>query len=645
LPAAAGVLVSAATIGLLSASAAQAIPPTNFTWSGSNPLDGWSVGANWSGSDPGSAANIGTLSFPDLGSACDNGTSTNTCYDSTDDQGALTAQELSLDNSTGYQIAGESGSDSLTLTGNAGLGLDAVPTGDGYGFTDISLPVNLSSPQVWDIDGGTYGNFMAVDNVTSSDTLGVSFTNNAHLLTTDLNTGALTLDGDGTLISQTYNGNDASLPNHGITMDDGTNLWVESPNDTTGPLSVTGTTDGNEIRIGTGSIPQANLGVIGNLGLTSQSELSFLISGDDAANAASMDVAQNVTLDGATIDLAQAPDDTTGTACTDLTHGTTYTLISTGGSFTGNLRYVDSAGTTDLLSSGQTGGDMPIATYDNCQNANSSAYATGKLTYGTTEITLTIDSGGHVGDAPYRSGTTTVTGTPQVGVPLQASDTWSGNPSLTYTWYSCTAADPYCITTVGGSGPSYTPVASDQGNFISFCVNATNTYGSGEDCSDNTTAVAAAAASTHTTTTTPTTTTPTTTTPTTTTASSGPSQAQVSSALNGIGHPSGNKAITTLIKQSAFAASFIAPSGGSLTVRWTTVVTTGKGKHKKHKTVTVGTGSGHASATGKIGVKVRLTAAGKALLKRKPHGVRVTDTEKFQPTGGSWTTIVKHFTL
>jgi hypothetical protein len=658
LPAAAGILMSAATIGLMSASAVQAAPVTNFTWSGSDPLTGWSAGDNWAGgSDPGSAASIGTLSFPDLGSACDNGTSAGTCYGSTDDEGPLTAQELTIDNSTQYNIAPNSAAtDTLTLDGNgSGIGLDATPTADpgSYGATDISVPIILGANQAWDVDGGTYGNYLYVDYVSGSGSLTVNFSNAATLLMTELGTGALTLNGNGTLVSETYNNGDATLPVAGITMGDSTNLWVESPGDTSGPLAATGT--GNQIRVATGATPEAALAVTGTIGLNANSSLGFDIDGSNANQVSNITASGNVTLGGATLFLQQAASDAMDSTCTDLSANTTYTVLSTSGSLTGPLNVADAQGdVVATLNSGDTSPAISIGTYDACSRAEDSAEATATVHLSSTAVTVTIASGGHVGDAPYESGSPTITGTPQVGVPLQADDTWNGNPAptLAYTWYSCTTADPYCSTVVGGNTATYTPVASDQGNLIYYCVQATNEWGTPRpDCSDNTSPVAAAASTsgTHTTTTptttTPTTTTPTTTTPTTTTASSGPSAAQVSSALGGIGHPSGTKPITALIKQGTFATSFAAPSGGSLSVAWTTVVTTGKGKHKKHKTITVATGSGHASATGKLSVKIHLTAAGKALLKRKPHGVRVTDTEKFQPTGGSWTTIVKHFTL
>ena len=62
-------------------------------------------------------------------------------------------------------------------------------------------------------------------------------------------------------------------------------------------------------------------------------------------------------------------------------------------------------------------------------------------------------------------------------------------------------------------------------------------------------------------------------------------------------------------------------------------VTRCTGKHKKRRTVTVATGSGHARGKGAIDVTVHLTAAGRALLKQKPHRLAITDTDRFKPTG------------
>jgi hypothetical protein len=124
-----------------------------------------------------------------------------------------------------------------------------------------------------------------------------------------------------------------------------------------------------------------------------------------------------------------------------------------------------------------------------------------------------------------------------------------------------------------------------------------------------------------------------------------PSVSQIQSSLDGISHPSGEKAVAALDKTDAFKTSFSAPSGGTLSVVWTTRVTIGKDKHKKTKTVTVATGSGRTGSATTVSVVVRVTAAGKALLKQKPSGLPITDTERFTPTAGAPSTVTKTFRL
>jgi hypothetical protein len=72
----------------------------------------------------------------------------------------------------------------------------------------------------------------------------------------------------------------------------------------------------------------------------------------------------------------------------------------------------------------------------------------------------------------------TISGTPAVGQPLSANPgTWTGSPSFTYQWQSCTTT---CTTVATASGPTstYTPVAGDVGHTIKVIVTAANSAGS-----------------------------------------------------------------------------------------------------------------------------------------------------------------------
>ena len=100
LAATAGLLLSAGTLGLMTAPAAQAVvvSDTNAAyWTGADTSALWSSSTNWDSSGKTPSASDGILDFQDLGTTCDNGTSSDTCYLSTDDLGAYTASELVLD--------------------------------------------------------------------------------------------------------------------------------------------------------------------------------------------------------------------------------------------------------------------------------------------------------------------------------------------------------------------------------------------------------------------------------------------------------------------------------------------------------------------------------------------------------------------
>ena len=192
---------------------------------------------------------------------------------------------------------------------------------------------------------------------------------------------------------------------------------------------------------------------------------------------------------------------------------------------------------------------------------------------------------------------------------------------MSYQWQRCATQSGNCTNITGATGGSYTLTSSDVGQFIRVEVTAKGIGGS--TVADSATSEHVQGA----------------------TEAAGATASQIKSDLSKVGHPSGKKAITALVKTGSFKASFGAPGAGSLSVTWTTVVTTGTGKHKKHKTVTVASGSASARGAGATKFTIHLTGAGKSLLKNKPSGLSTSATEKFKPGGGSWTSITKKFSL
>ncbi len=150
---------------------------------------------------------------------------------------------------------------------------------------------------------------------------------------------------------------------------------------------------------------------------------------------------------------------------------------------------------------------------------------------------------------------------------------------------------------------------------------------------------------------TPTTTPPITTPPITTPPASGqqgavalPSVAQIEAALNGVLVPGGKKAkIAAILKAGGYTFSFTPPSAGQLNLGWYQLP---KGAHlaKKSQPVFAGTVTVSISKTGTLEVKIKLTPAGRRLLKHA-NKQKLTAKDSFTPTGGSTVTERKTFTL
>ncbi len=147
---------------------------TNFTWSGATTSIYWSSGGNWVGGAAPSGS-VGTLTFPALPSCA----SPNTCYLSVDDQSgaqSVSATGLSVDDGVPYKISYRPGTSGITLGSG---GITASPTsGSATGSPSLLVPITLSAPQTWSINGGTGGGRLTVGTVTGpqANTLAITFT-------------------------------------------------------------------------------------------------------------------------------------------------------------------------------------------------------------------------------------------------------------------------------------------------------------------------------------------------------------------------------------------------------------------------------------------------------------------------------------
>lgn len=656
--------------------APSAMAATNNVWTGGDttsdtsgatpaPSGNWSLADNWDmvagAPTPPTEAN---LTFHDLGSGCDTAPASAACYVGTDDLGAtLPVGTLSIDDGAGYNLFAAQPSDTLTIEGDAGtpnVGLNASDISMDYAFPEINIPIVLgASSQQWNIADGT----LDIGQVTSDPAdaltinLGTSSIDPGYLETGELDTGPITVEGSGhvQLDNDPSYAQNPFLSPGGVTLQNNASLIVATTGATSGPIDASSTTGRLEVISGA-ALPQATLNVnggSGNVTLGSTSALEFDINGDGATDASELTAAGTVTLGGAALDLFQE-DDGVGQPCVALTPGVAHTLVSAPAGISGTLTVGSSQ-----ISQGQTAAEN--ITTSECTDPNFPE-ASVLVTYGATTITATVQTAPVNNAAPTIGVTSPTTGgTPVVGgtVALTYNGSWSAWPPINantgyaYQWQNYSNSAWSNIS--GANGTTYTPTNADVGDDLRLKVTATNSVGSTSAYSSASAAVVVPTP--PPTTTTPTDTTPTSTTPTTPTNTpttpttpttpgpTPPSAAKVRTALNAIAHPAGLKAINALLKTKSFKTTFHAPSAGEISIVWTTVVTVGTGKHKKRTTVTLATVTAHTSHSGTLTEMVHLTTAGKALLKKKPNGVSTKATNKFQPTGGKWTSTTKTFSL
>ncbi|MGH2874241.1 MAG: Ig-like domain-containing protein, partial [Solirubrobacteraceae bacterium] len=126
--------------------------------------------------------------------------------------------------------------------------------------------------------------------------------------------------------------------------------------------------------------------------------------------------------------------------------------------------------------------------------------------------------------------------------------------------------------------------------------------------------------------------------PTATGSSGAPSAAQLRGSLNGLRSPTGKAAtIKAILKSGDYPFRYKALEAGTVEVLW--YVKIGK------KEVLIAKGSVHTTRAGTVSFKLRLTAAGRSLLKRDPHRAKVIFKALFTPTRGKPTTVAGSVTL
>ncbi len=664
-----GVVVGVAA--LASAPAALATTPV-YTWDGASVLsDLWTTAGDWqAGSVPpaNAGASVGDLNFPDI-PACDVESAPFACYRSVEgDQSpgggnkviegyyGFTANQLSIDDARAYALSPQDVLASVTLDGsptaNGNVGLIATPDPNttskpaALGTPMITIPINLANSQSWQIDGGGTGAHygLVVPTISgldgmglTSSALGLSFTNGGRLTTNSLTTSLVAVSGPGTLVAASAPGAAAVLPGGGILLSSGGSITVQSPGTTSGSLGTASSSSSAQpqITVGNGSAPDATWTVSGGVRLDQWTHLSFEL--DQTGSTPSDDFSQlnatgGVNLAGATITLGQGWSSATG-GCSTLRIGSSFPILTATGGISGTLTYTDAAGTQQTLAPGQTSSPLPVTLLNHCSTGSPAQTALATLSYGSDAITASI-----VG-APVATLYPSISGTPAVGqtLKLDSVGSWIGYPSPTYAyqWLSCRAGN--CTPISGATGTSLTLTSAELGAEIELQVTAGNSQGSATVTSSPAGPVVAAGTGGSTNGgnssggVSP--------------AQTGLTRSQISRALRGLSHPAGNGAIGALIRTGSYLAHFSSPSGGSVMIVWTTRITTGTGRHRRHHTLIVARGSARTAGPAHLPLRVRLTAAGRRLLKRHPHNLHITALERFRPTGGAWVTYSRRFTL
>ena len=346
----------------------------------------------------------------------------------------------------------------------------------------------------------------------------------------------------------------------------------------------------------------------GNLTLGSSSSLEFDINGNGSTpgtDFSQLTAAGNVNLGNTTLYLAQGTDSTGN--CADLTPGSSFPIMSVGGTLRGALSFVDGSDTFALLQ-GQTSNPFPIDTGTWC---SSDTEVDAELKYGTNSITATIVA---PADGTPTGGTTTTTTTTTTAAPttlpttpkltgsapnvsgaaiagqtlkLTSNGTWTSNPASTFThqWLLCGST---CTPISGATAETYTITGAEVGKNIEIQVTAKNSAGSGTATSNEIGPIMAAPA----------------------VLTNEPSAGQVRSDLSKVLSPSGQLAkIPTLLKDGGYNRFvFKAPSAGKLTITWTASV--------KHKRETIATATLMLKRPGSRKISLRLSAAGRQLLKK-----------------------------
>ncbi len=647
---------------LLAATASAA----DYTWQGGGSSTAWSNAGNWlGGGAPAPASSIETLTLPLLPAL----------QNSENDLGGLSINHMQVDDSHDYVLSGQG----LTL-GSGGLTIGASEGTQGLFIA--STPIALSSSQTWDISEPTteaptkvsFGPNVELAGALSGEAADLTINLSAASLTfgqqpipgrpadtANDELGELTING-----AQIATGANESLVNlnlasfntsdgHALNLN---NVSFEDHETATGPINA----NGSELTLG-GSVigpvtmtdsvlePSESLS-LPSLSLDSASTLRM--HADISGNNQSDEIRSTGALSLGDSGLAVIPTDDPGSTCPPPNVGQTYTLLSTTGSLNGTFGSYSVFGNP-------TNNPLLIPCFDGNHKTGPEEETAARvylyrINYNTTgspkTVTATVQPSvpvifGENNELPMISGSATV------GQTLGESHaSWFNEPtSYSYQWQRCDNGGNTCQNIAGAVGQSYTLSAADVGSTIRVQETATNSEGTSTPEVSAPTAVVQTAPAGGGSSTGGSTTSGGGSTGDTGSSSGGGtiatiSSAQIAALLGEQLIPSGKAAkIGALLKNGGVTMSFTALEPGTLTVQWYAVPSGAKvAKHNKAKPMLVASGQVNFKRAGTGKIKVRLTAAGKKLLKGIKR-VTLTVEGVFTAAGQGPVTATKQFSV
>jgi hypothetical protein len=259
-----------------------------------------------------------------------------------------------------------------------------------------------------------------------------------------------------------------------------------------------------------------------------------------------------------------------------------------------------------------------------------------------------------VAEPPTNTQPPTISGPATEGQTLiETHGTWANNPiSYAYEWRRCDSSGNNCQPISGATGPSYTLTTSDVSSAIRVAETASNAEGSSAPAVSAPTAVVQAVSSSSGQNSSGTTGSGTSsgsgTEPGTGIASINAAQIKASLARQLV--PTGKAAkIAALLKSGGYLLPFTALEAGTVVVQWYLVPHGAKLAKKaksrsKAKPILVASGKQMFSGAGHGTINVRLTAAGKRLLKHV-KSLKLMAKGTFSGTGSQPVSIAKNFVL